>query len=142
MDKALESHFGTPANPTVKLEDTEAIKMLKLDDATLAKGSAAYRIHCIHCHGVPGDGRGPTARWINPHPRDFRQGIFKFQSVDQVQGGTQRPPLRSDLMRTLRSGIEGTAMPTFNLLKDAELESLISYVIHLSLRGSAERTTL
>jgi mono/diheme cytochrome c family protein len=140
LDKALEVHFGTPAKPTVKTDDAEAIKLLKLDDATLAEGSKAFRIHCLHCHGVPGDGRGPTARWINPHPRDFRQGIFKFQSVNQSDG-TQRPPHRGDLLRTLRNGIEGTAMPTFNLLKDQELENIVSYVIHLSLRGSAEVTT-
>lgn len=141
LEKALEDLFGTPAKPTVKAEDAEAIKTLMLDDAALAEGSKLFRIHCLHCHGVPGDGRGPTARWINPHPRDFRAGTFKFQSVNQSDG-TTRPPHRSDLMRTLRNGIEGTAMPTFNLLKDDELENLVSYVIHLSLRGAAELTAL
>jgi mono/diheme cytochrome c family protein len=139
IGKALEALFGTPAKPTVNTKDTEIdpqiISDLKLDDATLAMGSTRYRIHCLHCHGVPGDGRGPTARWINPHPRDFRQGLFKFQSTDQAKG---QFPQRSDLLKTVRYGLEGTAMPSFNLLQDNELEALVSYVIHLSIRGEAE----
>ena len=155
LGAALKAVFGTPAAPKVDvnamLKDSqgqtdptqlesaqEAISKLKLDDKTLATGSKNYRIHCVHCHGVPGDGRGHTAKWINPHPRDFRSGKFKFQSINRLIGGVERPPSRADLLRTLRHGIEGTAMPTFNLLKDDELESLVSYVIHLSIRGKVE----
>src|ERR1019366_7974614 len=141
LAKALEAVFGTPAKPTVAGLDDETKKKLMLDDDTLAKGSTRYRIHCLHCHGVPGDGRGPTARWINPHPRDFRAGLFKFQSVNQSDGKT-RPPTRADLLRTLSHGIEGTAMPSFRLLEDKELDWLVSYVIHLSLRGNAELDTI
>jgi mono/diheme cytochrome c family protein len=144
LEAELEAMFGTPAKPIVNAKaaeiDEAAITDLKLDEKTLAMGSTRYRIHCLHCHGVPGDGRGPTARWINPHPRDFRAGLFKFQSVDQT--GSSKPPARADLMRTLRQGIEGTAMPTFNLLSDADLEAIISYVIHLSIRGKVEATAI
>ncbi len=142
LEEALRVQFGTPANPTINAKaagiDDATIQDLQLDDDTLAFGSTRYRIHCLHCHGVPGDGRGPTARWINPHPRDFRAGMFKFQSVDQASDGKQRPPSRGDLLRTLRHGIEGTAMPNFNLLSDKDLEGLVSYVIHLSIRGRVE----
>ncbi len=140
IDSVLRSLFGTPAEPIVNATalgiSADNVQSLKLDKETLAMGSTRYRVHCLHCHGVPGDGRGPTARWINPHPRDFRGGLFKFASVNQTGG--PRVPSRNDLMRTLRQGIEGTAMPTFNLLKDDELESLVSYVIHLTIRGRTE----
>lgn len=151
--KTLEDLFGTPARPLVKGFDPDEKKVMELDPAvektlkvdagTLAQGSKLYRQHCIHCHGVPGDGRGPTARWVNPHPRDFRQGIFKFQSVDQTKDPAKSkvPPRRDDLLRTLRQGIEGSAMPSFALLPEGELEALASYVIHLSLRGKAEYQT-
>jgi hypothetical protein len=39
-----------------------------------------YRRHCAHCHGISGDGRGPTAMILNPYPRDYRPGVFKFKS--------------------------------------------------------------
>jgi mono/diheme cytochrome c family protein len=150
LEKALEETFGTPANPKVGGVEPEIIAELKLDVKTLEEGSKRYRIHCLHCHGVPGDGRGPTARWINPHPRDFRQGIFKFQSVNQAADGITRTPHRSDLLRTLTNGLEGTAMPSFKLLENTAMEQegdkvldyLVSYVIHLAIRGKAEHDTI
>jgi mono/diheme cytochrome c family protein len=129
---ALDKIFGKPAEPRVAVEGMEdQIKQLELDDATLAAGSRLYRRNCLHCHGVPGDGRGPTGPWVNPHPRDYRRGLFKFIS-------TRDRPLREDLLRTLRVGIEGTTMPSFALLPEAELAHMVSYVIHLSIRGEVE----
>lgn len=142
MAKFLSAHFGTPAQPRVLGVSEEITRTLKIDGQTLAQGSSLYRIHCLHCHGVTGDGRGPTAKWVNPHPRDYRQGLFKFQSVDASDGANDRPPGRDDLLRVLRQGIEGTAMPSFNVLPEAELEALVSYVIHLSIRGSVEYRTI
>jgi mono/diheme cytochrome c family protein len=141
MDEQLTKLFGTPAHPKVAVPegmDASVITKLKLDDTTLEQGSGLYREHCLHCHGVTGDGRGPTSRWVNPHPRDYRQMVFKFQSVDQATSGTIMPPSRDDLLRTLRNGIEGSSMPSFNLLSQEKLDALTSYVIHLSLRGKSE----
>jgi mono/diheme cytochrome c family protein len=146
LEEELEAMFGTPAAPKIDLKAAgmddkavaEAEKELMIDSKTLAEGSTYYRVHCLHCHGVPGNGRGPTARWVNPHPRDFRRGYFKFQSVDRSRGESDKSPSRADLMRTLRQGLEGTAMPSFNLLPDHELEAIVSYVIHLSVRGQTE----
>jgi mono/diheme cytochrome c family protein len=157
LEDSLERHFGTPRKPTVTVKDLEddsdkpKFKVgdktqvlqnyadfktaLKLDDATLEQGSVAYRLNCLHCHGLTGNGRGPTAPWVNPHPRDYRQGKFKFISI---KGGNERKPTRADLLRTLREGVEGTSMPSFGLLPENELEALVSYVIHLSLRGQVE----
>jgi mono/diheme cytochrome c family protein len=152
LEAALEAIFGTPAKPTVNAGlEAETIKVLQIDPDTLEKGSRHFRVHCLHCHGVAGDGRGPTARWINPHPRDFRSGLFKFQSINQLDSKPSdpvqhangaRPPSRADLLRTLRNGLEGTAMPSFALLRDEELEWIASYVIHLSIRGKVEHDLL
>jgi mono/diheme cytochrome c family protein len=106
----------------------------------LARGSILYRRHCMHCHGLAGDGRGPTGPWVNPHPRDYRRGVFKFVSTGLAL--RDRKPRRDDLKRTLRQGIDGTSMPSFGLLDPHELEYLASYVIHLSLRGEVEFDTL
>jgi mono/diheme cytochrome c family protein len=129
--------FGTPAQPKVEVTDPpEFVQLLKLDPDLLAEGSRVYRQQCLHCHGLTGDGRGPTSPWVNPHPRDYRLGRFKFTSSAQDEG--ERKPRREDLLRTLREGIDGTSMPAFGLLPDEQLEALVSYVIHLSLRGEAE----
>lgn len=139
VEDYLEQIFGTPANPTIGFITDEMRDALKLDVRSLERGSIIYRVQCLHCHGVNGDGRGPTARWINPHPRDYRQGLFKFQSVDQTDA--PRPPRRADLHRVIKYGIEGTAMPSFALLPDADIDLLVSYVIHLSIRGKVEYET-
>jgi mono/diheme cytochrome c family protein len=131
--------FGTPAHPKAVLPDDATAQALRLDEGLLEKGSGVYRQHCLHCHGLTGDGRGPTGPWVNPHPRDYRRGIFKFTSSGESYGA-QRKARREDLLRTLRNGIEGTSMPSFRLLADDELEALVSYVIHLSLRGETEQT--
>lgn len=148
IDALLDQMFGTPAEPKVSAkgikgfdEDTqkalaETVKNLKLDSETLARGSVLYRLHCLHCHGLSGNGRGPTASWVNPHPRDYRSGVFKFTSSSQPD--KERKPRRDDLARTLRSGIEGTSMPSFGLLPSQDIDDLVSYVIHLSIRGQLE----
>jgi mono/diheme cytochrome c family protein len=137
--ETLDELFGTPRHPKVGGIEPAQIQKLKLDEETLELGSRYYRKDCLHCHGVTGNGRGPTARWVNPHPRDYRQGLFKFQSVDQAkEGGTTLKPRREDLMHTLMEGLEGTAMPSFRLLSQKDLNALVSYVIHLSIRGEAE----
>ncbi len=139
----IEMAFGTPANPVVKIDDKDAMAMaeaLNLSEKTLQAGSKLYRRHCLQCHGVAGDGRGPRGLWLHPHPRDYRQGLFKFVSSDPAVPvlGQERKPRREDLHHVLTYGVEGTSMPSFALLKDEELEALISYVTHLSMRGEVE----
>jgi mono/diheme cytochrome c family protein len=148
LDAALRKLFGTPADPKVEGLDSEVVATLKLDHKDLAAGAELYRRHCLHCHGLTGNGQGPTAPWVNPHPRDYRRGIFKFTSSGQPSG--IRKPRRTDLVRTVTQGVEGTAMPAFGAQSDSkfgvlhedEIERLVSYVIHLSLRGDVEFQTM
>jgi mono/diheme cytochrome c family protein len=138
LDKALKAWFGTPAKPKVDYRglDVDAAKAdgLELRETDLAKGSALYRVHCLHCHGVAGDGRGTTAKWVNPHPRDYRQMLFKFTSVKQPAGVASR----KDLYRVVEQGLDGTSMPAFVLLRPEEINLMVSYVMHLTLRGYVE----
>ncbi len=93
-----------------------------------------YREHCVQCHGITGDGRGPTSGFLNPYPRDFRLGRFKFKST-----GGRAPPTNADLKRILLEGIPGTAMPSFKLLEEEQIDALVDYVKYLSVRGQVER---
>lgn len=141
LQDELRAFFGRPVQPWVRVRDDhekvavveKMVAGLNLNGQNLRTGSVLYRRHCLHCHGVAGDGRGPTGPWISPPPRDYRQGIFKFTST----GGAPKPN-RQDLYRTLYNGLEGSAMPPFSLLREEELEALVSYVIHLSIRGEVE----
>ncbi len=96
-------------------------------------GYSLYRRHCLHCHGVSGDGAGPTAPYLYPRPRDYRPGIFKFTST-----GLNKPT-RDDLRKTLLYGIAGTSMPAFDAMLSAdEIDQVVEYVVFLSMRGETE----
>ena len=110
---------------------------LKLDPKTLKAGSLVYGNYCLQCHGLTGDGNGPGGKYLIPMPRDYRQGLFKFITSDPSLG-SKRKPLRSDLYRTIAKGLDGSPMPQFAGLKEEEIQAVISYVIHLSMRGEAE----
>lgn len=139
--------FGKPDAPYIFPEirwDADEQKGLDLKKITMAAGPyggsedgkqrGLFRQHCVHCHGVTGDGAGPTAAFLNPHPRDYRQGIFKFKSTE-----FRSKPTTADLIRTLKEGIPGTSMPSFALLPNDQIEALVEYVKYLSIRGETER---
>jgi mono/diheme cytochrome c family protein len=134
----LEAMFGTPDQP-VALPET-GLDVAKL---TLAAGpvrsdivgrkNGLYREHCAHCHGISGDGLGPTAAFLNPYPRDYRPGVFKFKSTERAD-----KPTHADLVRILHNGIPGTSMPSFALLSETQVDALAEYVKYLAMRGETE----
>ncbi len=101
--------------------------------AVIQRGRMLYAEHCQHCHGVSGDGNGPTAQYLNPLPRDYRMGVFKFTSTQQPARAS-----RHDLSRIVENGIPGTYMPSFKLLEPEEMNNIIEYVLYLSIRGELE----
>jgi mono/diheme cytochrome c family protein len=93
------------------------------------KGRFVYDRMCVNCHGRRGGGDGEWSIQLKDKPRDFRSGIFKFKTTPP---GFQ--PTDDDLRRTIRSGIAGTAMPTFQALTDSEVDALIVFIQNLSSR--------
>lgn len=100
----------------------------------LADSAELYRVECLHCHGVEGGGDGPSAQYLEPRPRDFRHGVFKYTALTQPSR-----PRREDLLRTLHDGLNGTSMPSFARLSLAERHGLADLVRLLSIRGEVER---
>jgi mono/diheme cytochrome c family protein len=134
----LGALFGSPDQPFALPEtglDQNRLNLAAGPAWSDLEGTAygLYRKHCVHCHGVTGDGRGPTARFLNPYPRDYRPGIYKFKSTYNANR-----PSDEDLHAILVNGIPGTAMPSFALLPSSEREALVEYVKYLSMRGQME----
>jgi mono/diheme cytochrome c family protein len=139
---ALARYFGTPRFPRFMevappeqqpAEASEPVLIEKYDRALLVHGREVYQRQCAGCHGTTGDGKGPAAAYLNPPPRDYRLGRFKFTSTPR---GAK--PRRADLVRIIRYGAKGTSMPSFRFMPDDELEAVITYVILLSSRGELE----
>ncbi|MGL5097334.1 MAG: c-type cytochrome, partial [Planctomycetia bacterium] len=128
----LNTMFGTPIDPGMPADSMTAV-----EKNNVRLGAHLYHRHCIHCHGLAGDGEGPTAPFLNPRPRDFRRGVFKWKSTVR-----NAKPTRDDLVRLLKEGAAGTSMPPFVLLPEADLDRLVDYVVFLSKRGELERKLL
>ncbi|MFO0941709.1 MAG: cytochrome c [Pirellulales bacterium] len=143
VQQAITELFGSSDQPAL----VDGVEVVSLDYLKQSAGRVysdeqdthfgLYRKHCIRCHGTSGDGRGPAARLLSPYPRDFRFGKFKFKTTPQ---GSK--PTKEDLVKILRSGIPGTSMPSFALLRDEDIDALVDYVIYLSVRGESERSML
>ena len=134
----LAAMFGTPDEPFALPEMGLNLRKLQMAAGPVWSDEQGgkhglYRRHCAHCHGISGDGRGPTAGILNPYPRDYRSGVFKFKSTY-----TAAQPTDEDLTKTLHEGIPGTAMPAFALLPPDEIAALVEYVKYLSIRGQME----
>ncbi len=127
IKQELATHCGTPREPNV-FGDSKA------DLARLRRGAEIFSQRCVQCHGVNGDGQGAVAKYLNPKPRDYTKGIFKFTSTPY---GSK--PRRSDLLLVLRRGVAGTSMPSFDDLSNDQLEALVDYVIFLAERGELEK---
>ena len=141
---ALDSLFGTPDRPEWPADPSDGGDLVDPEALVRAGGPVSsekdgthlglFREHCVTCHGLEGGGAGPASVFQNPYPRDFRHGIFKWKSTQR-----NAKPTREDLRQLLRHGVPGTGMPSFSLLSDEDLESLVDYVIYLSARGETER---
>jgi cytochrome c oxidase cbb3-type subunit I/II len=99
-----------------------------------ARGRQVYERYCVQCHGDRADGAGEVARWSQPKPRDFRQGVFKFTST-----AYGLLPTTADLDRVIQNGLYGTRMPPFAALSGRERRDVIAYLQTRSPRWRTEQ---
>jgi len=104
------------------------------DAAAVKRGSRAYGRYCVSCHGVAGDGRGPSADWVDPRPRDFTGGTYKFRSTPASE-----LPTDGDILRTLERGLNHTSMPHWRGVTRRELREAVQYLKSLSPRFAEEQ---
>ena len=146
IDTILATSFGSLQRPKWLLprqdESGQAVldeqgrpiwDVVKVSSQRLRHGQHLYQRYCVGCHGASGDGAGPAAAYLNPRPRDYRLGVFKFTSTPY---GAK--PRREDLDRIIRYGAKGTSMPAFRWLSDEDRQALVDYVLYLSRRGEME----
>lgn len=93
------------------------------------QGKYVYERNCMVCHGVRGDGAGEMSPSLQPRPRSFREGLFKFRTTPF---GTL--PTADDLRHTIRYGLAGTGMGMFTHLPEDDLQAVIAYVQSFSRR--------
>jgi mono/diheme cytochrome c family protein len=102
---------------------------LSIDYTLYMQGKYVFERNCIICHGPRGDGEGELSKGLNPKPRSFREGMFKFRTTPY--GAL---PTIDDLRSTIRTGLTGTAMGMFTQLGDDDITAVIEYVRSFSRR--------
>ena len=108
--------------PAVASAETAFVDSIKKQELVQI-GKKEYEARCAGCHGIEGNGNGPGAAMLDPKPRDFTKGVFKFKTVPL--GGM---PTNDDLLKTLNQGVIGTSMPSFALVSDSEKRAIIEYI--------------
>lgn len=92
--------------------------------ASSLRGQTVYQKACAACHGENGDGMGQGAGPLDPKPRDFTSGLYKFRST-----GLGDMPTDSDLEKVIVNGIPHTQMPSFrNVLTAQEITDVVAYI--------------
>ena len=95
------------------------------DEPLREKGRRLYRfMACANCHGAGGAGDGPGAKLYDgalPKDRDWR---FR----DFTRGRFIRGAEMEDIYLTLRIGIEGTPMASYDVLTNDDIWALAAYV--------------
>ncbi|HET8732866.1 MAG TPA: cytochrome c [Anaeromyxobacteraceae bacterium] len=100
-----------------------------VDRGLLALGAEVYRLRCVPCHGVNGNGRGLHAGRLSVPARDFTRGVYEFRSTP-----TGTLPTDLDLFRTVSRGVHGTAMIPWGWLGEAERWAVVEHVKSFSPR--------
>jgi mono/diheme cytochrome c family protein len=90
--------------------------LLKPSPALADKGKNIFAINCASCHGTGGKGDGPAASALNPKPRDFTSGYWRYG------GGVAR------VVQTITNGSPGTAMAPFPGIPLEDRFALAHYV--------------
>ncbi len=101
---------------------------------SLQDSADLYRLECLHCHGTEGSGDGVTAPFLNPRPRNYQPGVFKWTALKD-----KAHPRREDLYNVISEGAYTSSMPNFKRFSRAQIHGLVDMVRLLSIRGETER---
>ena len=88
-----------------------------------AAGKVVYDKYCGQCHGDTGDGNGYATPRVQPKPRDFTTGKYKFRATPNGM-----LPTDDDLRRVIEIGAPYTSMPGWPNLTSAEIQNVIYYI--------------
>jgi len=131
----LVEHRGLPSEVAsqARLIKNEIIERTHLQVAPprwpdLERGARLFQQGCAACHGATGHGDGPAAAEINPKPANLQDEV-RMRELAPFQA-----------FNTIRLGVPGTSMPSFESLRDDETWALAFFVVSLRYRSAGIRS--
>jgi len=92
-----------------------------------AAGKTTVETLCVTCHGPAGKGDGPAGAALDPKPRDFSVGDFKYDTDKDGKPGTD-----ADLANIVKNGAGAYGgsplMAPWGHLSDADIQNVVAYV--------------
>lgn len=118
-----------PPSPDHLIEEVSDVAKQPADTSpeVVARGALVFRQMCAVCHGESGDGAGPLSPSLQPKPRDFTAGKYKFRTTLPTS-----IPTDLDIFTTITRGVPGTSMPAFSALPREDRWALTHFVKTLS----------
>jgi cytochrome c1 len=89
-------------------------------DATLVRGAACYRDHCLQCHGAPGVAAGAIGQGMQPLPGPLIDAARRWRDAE--------------IYWITRHGIKMSGMPAWQMrLSDEDLWAVTAFVVQLAI---------
>jgi mono/diheme cytochrome c family protein len=114
----------------IALAATMSLALLSLPGtaaADAAAGKAPFEANCASCHGTSGKGDGPVGAALNPSPRDFTQGDFKFDANGNGTVGED-----ADLILVIQKGAMAYGgsplMAPWPTLTEAQVADIVAHI--------------
>ena len=95
--------MGAPENP------------MEADEASIARGSELYQLHCRMCHGQTAEGNGPIAPFLANKPANLTSPIVQSKSDGSI-------------FLTITNGVEGKMPPLNENLTVPERWDLVNFI--------------
>lgn len=108
--------------PGMLLWEAAVSPPVESSDDLLARGRLIYAVRCATCHGADGDGLGPASLYLEPAPRDFTTGVFKFRTT------SHQMPMDADLFRSVTAGFPAYGMPSFAYLPAEDRWAVVHFI--------------
>ena len=107
--------FHKPLPPGTA-QQVNLVPLLKSTPALLAEGAQVFQANCAPCHGAEGYGNGPRGVGLNPPPRNYHTGVFRYGTSVLT------------MYHTVTFGSPGTSMPSFIALSPEQRMAVVHFI--------------